>query len=143
MKGAGRETGERSEKEKPMTRRAADTGATDAARLALLAKRFAMAARAHHEALEAFDEGRTESQARMVAALREALARAGRPGEELLLGLVESSDPVVAGMAAVYSMRLDPGRCVEALRRVAMEPGLLGFRAEMALQRWEAGEWEE
>ena len=112
-------------------------------RLERLLKRFAVAARAHHEALEALDEERTEAQARMVAGLHEALVREGKVGEELLLDLVDSPDPVVAGMAAVYSIRLDTGRCLAALRRVAKEPGLLGFRAEMAIQRWESGEWEE
>lgn len=110
-------------------------------RLERLLKRFAVAARAHHEALEALDEERTEVQARMIAGLHEALVREG--GEELLMNLVDSPDPVVAGMAAVYSIGLDTGRCLAALRRVAKEPGLLGFRAEMAIQRWESGEWEE
>ena len=112
-------------------------------RLERLLKRFAVAARAHHEALEALDEERAEAQARMVAGLHGALAREGEQGRQLLLNLVDSPDPVVAGMAAVYSIRLDTGRCLAALRRVAKAPGLLGFRAEMAIQRWESGEWEE
>ena len=61
--------------------------------------------------------------------------REGKKGEELLLSLVDSPDPVVAGMAAVYSIRLDTGRCLAALHRVAQEPGLLGFRAGMAILR--------
>jgi HEAT repeat protein len=111
-------------------------------RLGRLLKRFAVAARAHYEALEALDEERTEIQARMIVGLHEALVREGKRGEELLLDLVDSPDPVVAGMAAVYAIRLDTGRCLAALRRVAKEPGLLGFRAEVAIQRWESGEWE-
>jgi hypothetical protein len=110
-------------------------------RLERLLKRFAVAARAHHAALEALDAERTEAQARMIAGLHEALVREGK--QELLLDLVDSPDPVVAGMAAVYSIRLDTGRCLAALRRVAKEPGLLGFRAGMAIERWESGEWEE
>ncbi len=108
-----------------------------------LLKRFAVAARAHHEALEALDEERTEAQARMVAGLHEALVREGNRGEELLLELTDSPDPVVAGMAAVYSIRLDTERCLATLRRVAKEPGLLGFRARVAVERWESGEWEK
>ena len=111
-------------------------------RLELLVKRFAVAARAHHEALEAMDAERSEAQARMTAGLHARLMREGKQGEELLLNLVDSPDPIVAGMAAVYSIRLDTGRCLAALRRVAKEPGLLGFRAEMAIQRWKSGEWE-
>ena len=112
-------------------------------RLERLLKRFAVAARAHFEALEALDEERTEAQARMIAGLHGALVREGRRGEELLLSLVDSPDPVVAGMAAIYSINVDTGRCLATLRRVAKEPGLLGFRAEVAIQRWESGECEE
>jgi hypothetical protein len=66
-------------------------------RLERLLKRFAVAARAHHEALEALDAERAEAQARMVAGLHEALVRERKEGEELLLNLVDSLDPVVAG----------------------------------------------
>src|SRR6185369_7181753 len=111
-------------------------------RLNRLLKRFAVVARAHHEAVESMDAERAETQARMIAALYEALVREGQKGEESLVDLVDSLDPVVAGMAAVYSIRRDTERCLAALRRVAKEPGLLGFRADMAVQRWESGEWE-
>ena len=112
------------------------------ARIQLLQRRFSRAAQAHHAALEALDAGQTETQARILAALHESLASSGESGIEKLLDLVNSSDPVVAGMAAVYSLHRDSGPCLATLRRVAEEPGLLGFRATMALERWEAGEWE-
>ncbi len=115
----------------------------DDERLERLLKRFAVAARAHHEALEDLDEERAEAQARMIAGLHEALVREGKRGEEMLLGLTDSPDPVVAGLAAVYSIRLDTGRSLATLRRVAKEPGLLGFRARVAIERWESGEWEK
>jgi hypothetical protein len=111
-------------------------------RLERLLRRFAVSARAHHEALESLDAKRTEAHARMIAGLHGALLREGENGKKLLLNLVDSPDPIVAGMAAVYSIRLDTKRCLAALRRVAQEPGLLGFRATMAIQRWESGEWE-
>jgi hypothetical protein len=121
-----------------------DYGNTDPAdRLERLLSRFAVAARAHHEALESMNAERAETQARMISALHGALVREGTPGLKKLLDLVDSIDPIVAGMAAVYSIRLDPERCLATLRRVATEPGLLGFRADMAIQRWESGEWEE
>jgi hypothetical protein len=111
-------------------------------RLQRLLHRFALAAQAHHAALEALDAERAEAQARMIAGLYETLAGTGEQGLERLLELVDSSDPIVAGMAAVYSIRRDSGRCLATLRRVATEPGLLGFRAAMAIERWESGEWE-
>ncbi|MBT1070806.1 hypothetical protein [Pelotalea chapellei] len=110
-------------------------------KLAVLLKRFAVAAAAHHEALEDMDEDRANTQARMVAALNGALLREGPGGQEGLLALMESAIPVVAGMAAVYLLHLYPDRCLVVLRRIAAEPGLLGFRASVAVERWESGEW--
>ena len=112
------------------------------ARLQRLLHRFALAAQAHYAALEAMDAEGAEAHARMLAGLHEALAGIGEHGLEKLLELVDSSDPVVAGMAAVYSIQRDSGRCLATLRRVATEPGLLGFRAAVAIERWESGEWE-
>ena len=111
-------------------------------RLQLLLQRFARAAREHHAALEALDAEQAETQARRLAALHTSLVSCGEPGIEKLLELANSSDPVVAGMAAVYSLHRYSGPCLATLRRVAQEPGLLGFRAGMAIERWEAGEWE-
>lgn len=111
------------------------------ARLIMLLQRFALAARSHQAALEALNTERAETQTRLLAGLHESLANSGEQGLEKLRELVSSSDPVVAGMAAVYSIRLDSGPCLATLRRVAKEPGLLGFRAAMAIERWESGEW--
>jgi len=113
------------------------------ARLQRLLHRFVLAAQAHQAALEALDDVRAEAHARMLSGLNEALAGFGEEGVKGLLQLVDSSDPVVAGMAAVYSIRRDSGRCLATLHRVAEEPGLLGFRARVAIERWESGEWGE
>lgn len=111
-------------------------------KLARLLSRFATAAKAHQAALEEMDEERANAHARMLTVLHGALLREGQPGLEGLLALVDSEIPVVAGMAAVYAIHLDPERCLATLRRLAAEPGLLGFRAGVAIERWEAGEWE-
>jgi len=111
-------------------------------KLARLLSRFATAAVAHNAALEAMDEERVNTHARMIAALHGALLGVGQPGMDGLLTLVDSKVPVVAGMAAVYAIHLSPERCLATLRRVAAEPGLLGFRARAAIERWEAGEWQ-
>lgn len=110
-------------------------------KLTRLLNRFAAAAMAHHAALEAMDEERANAHARMIAALHGALLREGEPGIAGLLTLLDSDAPVVAGMAAVHAMHLDPERCLATLRRVATEPGLLGFRASVAIERWESGDW--
>ncbi|OGU00367.1 MAG: hypothetical protein A2X80_12890 [Geobacteraceae bacterium GWB2_52_12] len=110
-------------------------------KISLLLKRFAVAAVAHHEALEAMDEDRANAHARMITGLYKALLREGEAGQDGLLTLTESAVPVVAGMAAVYLMHLYPERCLIVLRKIAAEPGLLGFRAGVAVERWETGDW--
>jgi hypothetical protein len=110
--------------------------------VARLAGRFAVAAKAHYAALEAFDEDGASAHARIIAGLFAAIVREGEAGREGLLALTDSADPIVAGMAAVYSLRYRPEPCVAVLRRLAAEGGLLGFRASVVLERWEAGEWD-
>lgn len=112
-------------------------------RLTLLLGRFATAAKAHQAALEDMDEVRANSHARIIAGLHEAIVREGEAGREGLLALVDGDDKAVAGMAAVYSIRYSPDRCVALLRKLATSEGLMGFRARVALERWAAGDWEE
>jgi hypothetical protein len=111
-------------------------------KLQRLLSRFSAAAVAHHEALEDMDEVRANTHARMIAGLYDALQSEGESGQAGLLVLLDNDSPVVAGMAAVYSMNANPALCMTVLRRVANEPGLLGFRASIAVERWEAGTWE-
>jgi hypothetical protein len=70
------------------------------------------------------------------------MVAAGLPGQEWLLSLLDDERLPVAGMAAVYGMRSNPDRCVTVLCHIAREPGLLGFRAAAALERWKAGDWD-
>src|SRR5512133_302061 len=111
-------------------------------KLEILLHRFCAAATAHHEALEAMDEERANTHARMVTGLYRAIRAEGPAGQAGLLGLLDNVSPVVAGMAAVYSLAAHPEICLVTLRRVAREPGLLGFRASVAIERWETGTWE-
>lgn len=111
-------------------------------KLSRLLSRFAVATKAHQEALEAMDEERANSHARIIAGLIESIVREGTAGREGLLALVDNDDKVVSGMAAIFSLSYSPQRCEAVLRRLAAEPGLLGFRAGVALQRWEEGTWE-
>jgi len=111
-------------------------------RLIRLLHRFAATATAHHQALEAMDEERANTHARMIAGLYRSIAGSGEGGRQALLELAGDRDPIVAGMAAVYSIRYDSTRSLAILARVALEPGLLGFRAQVAIERWESGEWQ-
>lgn len=107
-----------------------------------LLHRFAMAAKSHHEALEAMDADRAEQHARMVAALYSAIMAAGQLGKEQFSTLLEYPEPVVAAMTAVYLIREETEKSLKILQSVATEPGLLGFRAAAAIERWQNGEWD-
>jgi hypothetical protein len=111
-------------------------------KLTRLLHRFAATAVAHNLALEAMEEERANAHARMIAGLYRSIIATGECGRQALLELTDNDDPVVAGMAAVYSIRYDSRRCLTILNRLALEPGLLGFRAGVAIERWESGEWQ-
>jgi hypothetical protein len=110
-------------------------------KISRLMHRFASAASAHYQALEEMNEERSNTFAQMIAGLYRSIIGSGENGRQALLELVDHNDPVVAGMAAVYSIRYDSKRCLSALKRVALVPGMLGLRAQMAIERWESGEW--
>ena len=104
--------------------------------------RFARAAARHNRALEAMDEAEANRQAFMISRLFAGIVAHGMAGRTGLLVLLTSDQPAVAGMAAIYSLRYAPQDALPVLQRLAGEPGLLGFRAGMAIERWERGEWE-
>jgi len=110
-------------------------------KLTRLLNRFAITATAHYMALEEMNEERANTYAQMINGLYRSIIGTGESGRAALLELVGDNNPVVAGMSAVYSIRYDSERCLSTLERVALEPGLLGFRARMAIERWESGEW--
>lgn len=109
-------------------------------KLTRLLQRFVSAVTMHFRALEEMDEERANSGAHMIDGLYRSIIGIGESGRQALLALVDDSNPVVAGMSAVYSIRSDSERSLAALRRVALLPGLLGFRAQIAIERWENGE---
>jgi hypothetical protein len=115
----------------------------NAEKFSLLIRRFAIAVQAHQAALEDMDEDRANAHARVINGLYAALIREGDAGREALLALIDSESQVVAGMAAVFSLRYNPSRSLATLRRLADREGLLGFRASVALERWESGDWDE
>lgn len=112
-------------------------------RLSVMVHRFAVAARAHQTALEELDEERANAHARVISGLYAAISREGDAGREALLLLLDHENQVVAGMAAVFSLSYNPPRALAVLRLLAGKGGLLGFRASVALERWEKGDWDE
>ncbi|WP_460597392.1 hypothetical protein [Geomonas sp. Red276] len=100
---------------------------------------FAKSALRHAEAMEAFDDEAAAAQVQELTRFYAVVIREG--GVEAFLVLLEDQAPPVAGMAAVFAIREAPERCVAVLKRIAKLPGLIGFRAQVALERWESGEW--
>jgi hypothetical protein len=100
---------------------------------------FVKSALRHAEAVEAMQDEAAAVQVECLDRFFAALHR--EDGMQQFFGLLDHDNPVVAGMAAVYAMREAPERCRPVLARVAREPGLIGFRAQIALERWDAGEW--
>ena len=111
-------------------------------KLSLLIRRFAIAVQAHQAALEDMAEEHANAHARVISGLYAAIIREGDNGREALLSLLDSESQVVAGMAAVFSLRYNPSRSLEVLHRLADKEGLLGFRASVAIERWESGDWD-
>ena len=111
-------------------------------KLTLLLQRFASAAVNHFQAIENMDEKRANSCAAMIAGLYKSIVTTGEDGKKGLLMLTGNADPVIAGMAAVYSVRYNCEQSMATLKAIAALPGLLGFRAQTAVGRWEGGEWQ-
>lgn len=100
---------------------------------------FVKAAIKHAQAIEELQELNAANQ---VACLNRYVAALEKEGaQDRLLALLNHPDPAVSAMTAVYCMRQAPGPCSARLADLAQTPGMLGFRAEAALKRWESGDW--
>ena len=100
---------------------------------------FAKAALRHAEAIEAMQEQAAAVQVECLDRFYAALKREGALDRFQLL--LDHDNHAVAGMAAVYGMRENPERCTALLAKLSEMPGLIGFRARYALERWESGDW--
>ena len=108
-------------------------------KVAKLIEWFARAAVRHAEAIGSMQEDAASVQVECLDRFYAALKR--EDGLERFLSLLDDAEPAISGMAAVYAMREAPQRCTAVLARLAKMPGLTGFRAQAALDRWESGEW--
>ena len=100
---------------------------------------FVKAALRHADAVEAMQEEAAAVQVECLDRFYSALHR--EEGMPQFLALLDHVNPAVSGMCAVYAMREEPERCRAVLARLAQEPGLIGFRAQIALERWDSGAW--
>jgi carbamate kinase len=103
---------------------------------------FVKAARAHYAATLAGDHEKVNAQAKSLQRAFQEIVALGDVGRDALLVKAENEEVAVAAMAAVYSLRHNTAKAIEILRHIAMQPGLIGFEAQQALQRWEEGSWQ-
>lgn len=66
----------------------------------------------------------------------------GDVARDELLTLLNHQNLAVAKSAAVFSLKYATEQSIATLTRIAREPGILGFEARHALQRWEEGTWQ-
>jgi aspartate carbamoyltransferase catalytic subunit len=107
--------------------------------LTILCQRFVAAVQAHTRALEEMDEAGAQRRVAMLLRLQQSIM--STPGGRAeMLALLQDHRPEVRGVAALNLLSLHPGPALEVLRQLALLPGLMGFRASVALERWEKGE---
>jgi hypothetical protein len=103
---------------------------------------FVAAVIGQHEALANGDWRTGNPLAKKYDAAFRKIIEHGDEGRNALLALIEHPNVAVAEMSAVYSLKYSPDQCLKVLRQLSREPGLVGFGAQQAIQRWEEGAWQ-
>ncbi len=103
---------------------------------------FVEATKLHYQATLAGNYKITNKYAQIIDEAFRKIVAMGVEARQALLANVDDDDNAVASMAAVYSLKFNPERALDALRRIADKPGLIGFGAQQAIQRWEEGTWQ-
>jgi hypothetical protein len=103
---------------------------------------FANAAKEHYAAIMRGDWREANKQAKRLSNAFHEITAIGERARREFLALVDSEDLAIATAAAVYSLKFNTERSKAALQRIATEPGMIGFRAQQALQRWDEGAWQ-
>lgn len=111
-------------------------------RIANLIADFVATTKKHHEATKQGHWQETNKYAKHISRIFREIAKIGDIARQALLEEVDNNDLVVASMAATYSLKYATERSLAALRRIAREPGVIGFGAQQALMRWEEGDWQ-
>ncbi len=107
-----------------------------------LITRFAAVAKKHHESTLQGNWREANKHAKSIRELFGEIVAIGEEARRALLEQIDHDDSAVASMAAVYSLKYDTESSLTALRRIAKEPGVVGFGAKQAIMRWEEGEWQ-
>ncbi len=107
-----------------------------------LIKVFADAAKTQHMARNSNDWRTANKETKkMIKAFRK-ICDIGPSARDALLALTDEEDSYVALNAANFSLKHNPEKAIRALKRIAMQPGVIGFEAQMAIKHWEEGTWK-
>ncbi len=106
-----------------------------------LVAHFVKAARKHYEATMTGNWRETNKQAKRIRKAFQGIRKIGENARQALLAQTENQDLAVASMAATYSLKCNTQQAQTVLQRIAKEPGIIGFEAQQALQRWKEGDW--
>ena len=111
-------------------------------RIANLIADFVVATEKYHEATKQGNWQEVNKYAKHISRQFREIVETGDVARQALLEEVDNGDLGVASMAAAYSLKYATERSLAALRRIAKEPGIIGFGAKQALMRWEEGDWQ-
>ena len=63
----------------------------------------------------------------------------GEEGQQALLELLEHNNLSVSGWAATHSLEFSEEKAIEALEKITLNDGIIGFDAKMVLEQWKKG----
>lgn len=106
-----------------------------------LVNEFAECVDSQSRSIEQGDAKSGNDYAKRYIAAFEKLRDAGDSGRDALAMLFDDHRPAVRIMAASFLLRHSEKEAMEVLKRDSREPGLVGFGAQQALQRWQEGTW--
>lgn len=103
---------------------------------------FAEAAEKSYEAMQQGDWAENNKWVKKQVTAFRRITELGTPARDELLRLLNHENPVIAKSAATFSLKYATERSVAVLKRIAEEPGMLGFEAQQSLLRWQEGSWQ-
>jgi len=106
-----------------------------------LIQEFGDCVAAQSRCIEEGDAKTGNAYAERYAAAFDQLRKYGNAGRNALAMLMDDGRADVRVMAAAFLLRHSEEKALSVLRREAQAPGLVGFGAEQALERWKDGTW--
>jgi hypothetical protein len=100
---------------------------------------YVAAARKHGEATEVGDSVAANKAFRELDRCWEKIRMTDADWRPSFLLLLADANPWVRLWAASHAIHIDASCAVSVLEVLALEPGLLGFTAQMTLETWEKG----